>query len=161
MDTQNDFASLAERHMDMVYRIAFHDLGSPQDADDVTQEVFLRLLRADPRFESDAHARHWLVRVTLNECRRLRMAPWRRRVVPLAEYMDALRWEPLEQLEVLEAVMSLPRKYRVPLYLYYYEGCSTGEIAELLGRGPGAVRTQLARGRQQLKTILQEDWSDA
>ncbi len=160
MDTQNNFVSLAEGYMDMVFRIAFHDLGSAPDADDVTQEVFLRLLRAAPRFDSEAHAKHWLIRVTLNECRRLRLSPWRRRVVPLEERADAPRVELPEQKELLQAVAALPRKYRAPLYLHYYEGYSTDEVAELLGRRPGTIRTQLARGRQQLKNILQEDWSD-
>lgn len=158
MDTQNDFVSLAEQYMDMVFRIAFHDLGSASDADDVTQEVFLRLLRAAPRFDGEAHAKHWLIRVTLNECRRLRLSPWRRRVAPLPEPADA--GEVPEQKELLQAVMTLPRKYRAPLYLHYYEGYSTDEVAKLLGCSPGAIRTQLARGRQQLKNILQEDWSD-
>lgn len=160
MTDHENFTSLAERYMDMVYRIAFHDLRSPQDADDVTQEVFLRLLRTDAHFDSDCHAKHWLIRVTLNECKRLCRASWRRHTVPLTEYEETLHWETPEQSGLFQAVMSLPRKYRVPLYLYYYEGYSVNELAELLGRKVSTLQTQLARGREQLKHFLKEEWSN-
>lgn len=159
MMDQETFAALAEEHMDMVYRIAFHDLHSPQDADDVTQEVFLRLLRAAPEFDGADHAKHWLIRVTLNECRRLACSPWRRHTVPLTDCEAVPHWESPEQGELFQTVMGLPRKYRVPLYLYYYEGCRVNEIARLLRRSPSTVQTQLARGREQLKHILTEEWS--
>lgn len=153
---QQTFHALAEEYMDMVYRLAFHNLGSPHDADDVTQEVFLRLLRFGPEFESAGHARRWLIRVTVNECKRLIRSPWRRHTVALEDYAAALEWETPEQSELFQAVMALPLKYRAPVYLFYYEGLSTDEIARALNRSPSTVRTQLARAREQLKHILQE-----
>lgn len=160
MTEQTDFKLLAQRYMDMVYRIALHDLRSPQDADDVTQEVFLRLLRSGTRFSDEDHAKHWLIRVTVNECKRLAFSPWRRHTAPLEDFEHTLCWDTPEQSELYRSVMALPRKYRVPLYLYYYEDYSVNEIARLLERNPSTVQTQLARGRERLKHILKEEWSN-
>lgn len=157
MDKQT-FHALAEEYMDMVYRVAYNSLGSPHDADDVTQEVFLRLLRAKTEFESGKHVKHWLLRVTMNECRRLKCVPWRRHTVSLEGIEGTLQCELPEQSDLLRQVMSLPSKYRVPLYLFYYEELSTEEIARIINRKPSTVRTQLLRARQQLKDILEEEW---
>ena len=157
---QETFTLLADRYMDMVFRLARSWLRSPQDADDVTQEVFLRLLRSDIRFEGDEHARRWLARVTVNEARRLCRSPWRRRTVPLDEHQPEEKFNKEEQRALFDAVMELPGKYRVPLHLYYYEGYAVKEVAEMLGRSPSTVQTQLARAREQLKKKLKEDWSN-
>lgn len=146
--------------MDMVYRVAYNSLKNPHDADDVTQEVFLRLLRTDTEFTDQAHVKHWLLRVAVNECRRLACSPWRRRTVALEDYEATLQWETPQEPDMFRQVMALPAKYRVPLYLFYYEELSTQEIAGVLGRSPSTVRTQLARAREKLKTLLLEEWSD-
>lgn len=157
---QSTFARLADRYMDMVYRLACNYLRSPQDADDVTQETFLRLLRTNTAFESEEHVKRWLVRVAINEAKRLQCSPWRRHAAPLSGLEETPLFPDEEQRELFDAVMELPRKYRVPLYLYYYEGYAAKEVAVLLGRSPSTVQTWLARGREQLKTRLKEDWSD-
>ena len=77
------FSSLAERYMGLVYRVALNCVGRPADADDVTQNVMLRTLRSAPDFEGEEHTRRWLIRVTVNESRRLLTAPWCRRTVAL------------------------------------------------------------------------------
>lgn len=159
MDKQS-FHALAEEHMDMVYRVAYNSLVSPHDADDVTQEVFLRLLRSKTEFESGEHVKHWLLRVTINECRRLTRSPWRRHTVPLDSFEGTLQLETPEQSDLFRQVMALPKKYRVPLYLFYYEELSTEEIARIINRSPSTVRTQLYRARQQLKDTLEEEWSN-
>lgn len=96
----------------------------------------------------------------LNECKRLAMSPWRRHTEPLEEYAGTLTWETPEQSALFQTVMDLPRKYRVPLYLYYYEGYAVSEISAMLGRNPSTVQTHLARGREQLKHLFKEEWSD-
>lgn len=110
MMNQDTFSALADQYMDMVYRVAYHALRSPHDADDVTQEVFLRLLRAGPAFESETHAKHWLIRVTFNESKRLLCSPWRRHTTPLADYEASLSWETPEQEDLFQAVMNLPSR---------------------------------------------------
>ena len=78
MLSEEQFTSLAKTHMDMIFRLAFGCLKSKADADDVTQTVLLRLYKTDKAFESDAHVKHWLLRVTVNECKKLRRSPWNR-----------------------------------------------------------------------------------
>ena len=156
MLTNREFSALAERYLNLVYRVALNCVGNPADADDVSQNTMLRLLRQKEGFQSEDHARRWLIRVTVNESKRLLTAPWRRRTVALEELAAAIPSEHKEGQELLEAVLSLPRKYRLPLYLYYYEGYQVGEIGALLERRPSTVQTQLARGRELLKKQLTE-----
>lgn len=160
MKTQT-FQALAERYMDMVYRVAYNSLKNPHDADDVTQEVFLRLLRTDAEFDGEEHVKHWLLRVAVNESRRLAGSPWRRHTAALEDCAEVPQWDTPQESDMFTQVMALPAKYRVPLYLFYYEELTTQEIADVLGRSPSTVRTQLSRAREQLKTMLLEEWSDA
>ena len=147
------------RHRDMVFSLAYTYLRSAADADDVTQDVFVKLVRADKRFESDEHLRYWLVRVTINECKSLFRKPWRR-VEDIEDYAATLAMPSREHTDVLVNVMRLPERYRVPLALHYYGGFTTDEVAGLL-KIPGAtVRTRLARGRAKLKTLLEAEDND-
>ena len=156
MLTEQEFTQAAERYLDMVYRIALNWFRSPPDAEDVAQNAMLRLWRTDTDFQGDDHLRRWLARVTVNECKRLALHPWRSRTVALEEYAGPV-FEDQERRELYQAVMDLPGKYRVPVYLYYYEGYSVDEVGDLLGLKPSTVQTRLARGRQKLKTMLTEE----
>ena len=156
MLTEREFTEAAERFLDMVWRIALNWFKNPADAEDAAQNVMLRLWRTDTDFESWDHLRHWLARVTVNECKRLSLHPWRRRTVPLEEAPETA-FEDRERRELYEAVMALPAKYRLPLYLYYYEGYAVNEVGELLGLRPSTVQTRLARGREKLKKMLTEE----
>ena len=155
--TDQEFTACVQRYLDMVYRIALNWFGHPADAEDAAQNAMLRLLRTDTAFAGEDHLRHWLVRVTINECKRLSAAPWRRRTVPLESCREQPAFSSPERREVYQAVMALPGKYRVPLYLYYYEGCSVREIAQVMGLRESTVQTRLARGRETLKRQLTEE----
>ena len=158
MDEQR-FRGAVEYNRDMVFRVAYTYLRDAADADDVTQNVFYKLLTSDKGFATDAHLRNWLVRVTVNECRSLFRRPWRR-VEDIESYANQLQMPSEGHVHVFTTVMRLPERYRVPLVLHYYGGFSTDEVAEML-RVPGAtVRTRLARGRARLKTMLEGDGYD-
>lgn len=150
-----EFEPIARRYMDMVFRLAFSYMKSASDADDVTQNVLLRLLRNAKPFESEEHTRFWLVRVTVNECMRALCSPWRR-TGDIEEYANELHFETPEHSELFYAVMELPEKYRTAIYLYYYEDYSTDEIAQLTGTPAATVRTRLRRGRELLRAGLEE-----
>ena len=152
---KEQFTRIARKYMDTVYRIALNYMKSPDAADDITQEVFLRLLRSKTLFESEEHTRSWLIRVTINECKRDLASRWRR-VEPLEAYAEKLSFSSEENSETYRIVMRLPRKYRMVIYLHYYEGYSTAEIAQMLGSKQSTVCTQLERGRKLLKTMLLE-----
>lgn len=154
------FTAAAERYQNMVYRTALHALGSPQDADDAVQEVFLRLFRRKEPFEGEEHLRRWLLRVTVNCCRDVLKSPWRKRRVSWEELPETPVFDRPEQAALYREVMALPEKYRTVLNLFYYEELSVREIGELLGVGDSTVTTRLARARRRLKERLGEDWQD-
>ena len=156
MLTEREFTEAAERFLDMVYRIALNWFKNPADAEDAAQNVMLRLWRTDTDFESPDHLRHWLARVAVNECKRLSLHPWGSRTVPL-EGVGEPAFADEERRELYEAVMALAGKYRVPMYLYYYEGYAVNEVGEILGLKPSTVQTRLARGREKLKQMLTEE----
>ena len=141
-----DTRELFERYGDAVFRLAWSCTGSRQDAEDVTQTVFLKVLERRPDLEPGKE-RAWLFRVAVNECRSL----WRR--------LKLRRTEPLEEaLEpVLRQVMELKAGEREILYLIYYEGFSTRETASLLGISQTAVTTRLQRARKKLRERLEEE----
>lgn len=151
--------ALARCYGPAVFRLAYARTGSRTDAEDVMQEVFLRLLRARPEFSSEEHAKAWLLRVAANCANDLFRAPWRRREEPLTEGLSAPE-EP-ERGGVVEAVLALPPKYRAAVHLYYYEELSVEEIAEILGRRPGTVKSRLSRARALLRRYLMEEEQDA
>ena len=155
MLTEQEFHRAAERYLDMVYRIALNYFRHPQDAEDAAQEAMLRLWRADTDFEGEEHLRRFLVRVTLNVCRDFSRSPWRKRTVPLESCREPEFSTP-ERSELYQAVMALPAKYRLPLYLYYFEGYAVAEVGELLGLNPSTVQTRLARARAKLRQELEE-----
>ena len=154
------FYDLARRYKDMIFRIALNYFGSPFDAEDMVQETLMKLYTASPEFESERHAKHWLIRVTLNLCKNTVRSPWRRRTVSLDEAADVVTFDRPEQSELFQSVMGLPEKYRTALYLFYYEDLSVREIARLLNVKESAVTTRLSRARQMLKSQLLKEAAD-
>lgn len=135
-----------------VYRLAMVFLGRYADAEDVTQETFCRLLYRAPTFADENHRKRWLLHVAANLCRNQLKGFWRKRVTPLEDTVPAVA--PEEQ-NALNAVMSLPEQYKLPIHLYYYEGYSVAETAEILKLGQSAVKMRLKRGRELLKMELE------
>ena len=151
------FERIAGACGDTLYRVAFHAVGNRPDAEDVVQTVLLRLYERKEGFESEEHLKHWLLRVAVNESRKLLRAFWRRRVVALDEEWDAPAPSGEEGRELLSAVMALEPRYRVAVYLYYYEGCSVKEAAALMGAKESTVQTWLQRAREKLRAALGEE----
>ena len=154
--TDAAFEAAVERYGDTIFRLAYSYLKNRADAEDVMQETLLRLYRAGETFESPEHQRYWLVRVAVNECKKLLRSPWRRRTDPLEAAPETAVWDSPAQSELFQQVMALPTKYRAAIYLYYYEGYAVREIAALMGANPSTVQTWLMRARGQLKKNLKE-----
>ena len=146
--------ALARRYAGDVFRLAYARTGSRADAEDIMQEVFVRLLRAGPDFADRAHARAWLLRVAANCANDWFRAPWRRREGPLTDSLPAPEHE---DGGVVEAVLALPAKYRTAVHLYYYEELSVAEIAKITGKSESAVKSRLFRARAMLREALKED----
>ena len=154
-------AALAEQYAGMLYRLAYARTGSRADADDVFQEVFLAYFQSGKTFRDEEHRKAWLLRTTLNQCRRVTQSSWRKKTVPLSEREDApAAFSTPEENGVWQALSGLEEGYRLPLYLFYFQGLSTREIARVLSLGQGAVRMRLSRGREQLRQALKGDYFD-
>ncbi len=138
-------------YSDNLRRLAFTYVKSVHSAEDIVQDVFLTYLQKAPEFESAEYEKAWLLRVTINKSRNMLKTGWFRSRFELTEEVGYL---PPEQSQVLEAVMSLAEKYRLPIHLYYYEGYSIEEIATILDTNPATVGTRLARARGLLRQSL-------
>ena len=145
---------LLRAHGDSVLRCAYAYLRNRSDAEDVVQDTFLAYLRAAPSLDGPEHEKAWLLRVAANISKNRLKYNSRRRTDELAEGLAAEEREDLSF--VWEAVKSLPVKQRECVHLYYAEGFSTAEIAEILGRSESSVRSNLTRGRERLREILRE-----
>lgn len=155
-----DYRAAVERYRDMVWRVALNGTRHTQDAEDVTQEVFLRLFTTRKPFQGEAHLKHWLLRATVNRCRSLMASPWHARRAALEP--DEAAPDPAAQLggeerDLYDALRTLPAQARLALYLYYFEGLSTREMAGLLHCTQTAVTTRLQRARQALRRAMTEE----
>lgn len=160
-------AEKIERYADMLYKLAFSQMKNQQDAEDVIQEVFYQYIKNKKPFENEEHEKAWLIRVTLNACRKIWRSAWYKHSVPFTsvfvpqpEERDSETERKVlareQEQEVMQAVFKLSRKYREVIHLFYYEGMNIQEICEVTGRKTNTVTSQLTRGREQLKKTLKE-----
>lgn len=145
----------------LAYRVAFAQMKNRADAEDVAQEVFLRLLASEQVYESAEHEKAWMIRVTLNLCRDLLKSRWRNMQVALERVPERERASSglpyPEEDDTLWAVLALPANYKNCLYLFYYEDYSVREIAAILELPENTVKTNLRRGRERLKELLRRE----
>lgn len=156
MDYKQQAERLANTYADAILRLSYAYLKNTQDAQDVCQTVFLKLLERAPAFAGPDHEKAWIIRTTVNTCKDLLKSHWRKTTAPM-EAAAAVPAPEAEDGSLLAAVNLLPPKYRLVIYLYYFEGYSAQEIARLLGCPRTTVSTQLRRGREQLKPLLESE----
>lgn len=157
INNQNfDIEKVINTYSDMIYKIALTYCKNIYNAQDVTQEVLLKLVININKtsFESEEHLKAWIIRVTINQCKKLLISPWFQRTQPLD---DNISFTEQSHSELYQAVMRLPKMQRVSIHLFYYENYSTKEIAEALGKNESTVRSYLHRARVKLKSLLEED----
>lgn len=141
-------------YQDMIYRIALTYCKNSNDAKDVTQDVFLKYYVSTVHFESDEHIKAWLIKVAINQCKKLLISPWFQRTQPLDENIS---FNEQSNADLFNVIMKLPKSYRIVIHLFYYEGYSTKDIATMLNKKETTVRSSLLRARKKLKTMLEED----
>jgi RNA polymerase sigma-70 factor (ECF subfamily) len=125
------------------------------DAEDITQEVFIKLLEKRPDFKNGTHEKSWLIRVAINLSKdKLKSSYFKNTTSLEDDFVDTTQ----EDTDVIQAVLSLPVKYRSIVFLYYYENYSISEISNILNIKESTVGSQLSRGRKLLKSILKEDF---
>lgn len=149
--SKTEFERIMNLYGNDVYRLAMVKVRNTEDAKDIYQNVFLRFFHSDHNFESDAHIKAWLLKVTANASIDFLRSIWHTKVGVLDKeipYMDEDdRW-------IWNEVGKLPAKFRVAVHLFYYEGYSTEEIAEIMGEKPVTIRSRLNRARKMLKERL-------
>ena len=146
--------ALLDRHGESILRLAYSYLHNQSDAEDILQDTLIQYLRTSPTLESPAHEKAWLLRVAGNLSKNLLRAQGYRQADQLEETLVAQEREDLSY--VWDAVKALPVPYREAIHLYYYEGYSTAQIAQVLGQKEATVRSRLKRGREKLKPLLEE-----
>ncbi len=144
------------RNVKMVYKICLTYLKNVSDAEDETANVFLAYLRKPQVFENREHEKAWFIISAKNRCKNVLKSFWKIRRVDIENLPESLT-ENDEDNALLEELFKLKEKYRIVLYLHYYEGYKTEEIANLLGINPNTVRTRLVKARKDLKHILKEE----
>jgi RNA polymerase sigma factor, sigma-70 family len=137
-----------------IYRLVYSYTKNRFDADDITQNVFIKLYNNFQSFDDREHIKKWLIVVAVNECKNHFSSAWKRKIFPLSEKEENIHIVDGTNNIVLEAVLNLPKKYRLVVHLYYYEGYKIKEIASILKEKETTIQTRLARARTILKEII-------
>jgi len=152
-----DFGQIYHAHADAVYRVCMMYLKNVHDAEDATQETFVKLIKKRPDLASQEHQKAWLIVTAGNICKnKLRNRKVRSLFLQNTAKRDTYTDTPLQD-ETLQLILGLPPNIKMSLYLYYYEGYSSHQIADLMGKSDAAVRKYLQQGRQALKETLKEE----
>ena len=154
MRTNAEIERVVNEYATMLLRVAYSQLNNRAEAEDTVQEVLLKYMEKAPIFQSEEHEKAWLLRVTVNHCKNHLASAWFRKRADLDEGIPALD---NAELEVVSAGAALPAKYRAVVHLYYFEGYSTKEIAEILHSRPNTVSSRLSRARALLAKALKEE----
>lgn len=155
--TDKEIAAVYERRRHMLYRICFAYMKTPADAEDAVQETFFRFIQAAPRFESAEHEKAWLIRAASNLCKN-ELKRRGRKAENIEDHFELAGDGGVPTNDVLQAVLDLPDKYKTVIYLYYYEGYSGPEIAEILRKPQSTVRNHLREARGLLRERLGDDF---
>lgn len=142
-------SEIYERHSGMVYRLCLSYMKNEEDALDAVQNTFYRMIQTGQQFDSVEHEKAWLIVTASNICKNVLKHWWRKRVSIQEDYGG--KTGETSDRELLMVVFNLPRQYRVAIYLYYYEGYSSSEIAKFMGKSDATVRWYLMKGRELLK----------
>jgi len=157
--SRENFEEIYDTYVNMVYRICFTYLKNTADTEDMVQNTFIKLLEQSDSFQSKDHVKAWLIVTAGNLCKNHLKHWWSKRA-PAEDWNLPVFMEDEETKEVMDALWQIPEKYRIALYLVYFEGYKSKESSEMLGKSHSTVRTHLERGRESLKIILGGDFID-
>lgn len=156
--TKQSFETYFKENYSLVYRVAFTQMKGHADAEDVLQEVFIRLLKYQPHFDCTEHEKAWFIRTTINICKDVIKSKWHSTTVSIDKIPESekeyFHLPYVQEDETLWEVLELPEKYKNCLYFFYYEDYSIKEIANILKIPENTVKTNLKRGREMLKDAI-------
>ena len=154
--SREEIEAIYRRQFKLVYQICLVLMKNVSDAEDAAQTVFRKVVERGEPFRDPEHERAWLIVTARNECRD-QLKHWWRRCREEASALDTLTWEQPEDASIWEQVAALPEKHRLVLFLHYYQGYTTDEIAGLLKENPSTVRSRLVQARKKLKLRLEAE----
>lgn len=146
------FVEVYSRQVDTVYRVCYSFMKNKADTEDMVQETFLKLLSSKKKFDNERHEKAWLIVTASNLCKD-NLKKWWRKNENIEDFLD-IAAEPSQEDSILEVILQLPNDYKDAVYMYYYEGYSTVEIAEHLKCPESTVRSRLMRARKQLQSMM-------
>ncbi len=149
-------AELLGMYSEIVYRLAYSRTQNRHDAEDITQDVFLKYIKSAPRFNCEEHRKAWLLKVTVNASKSLVTSAWVRRRANIDD-AENMKVDFSQKNELYYTVIKLPQKYRIVVHLFYYEQLSVLQISELLNRKESTIKSQLFRARKMLRKLLEEE----
>lgn len=147
---EKQISEIYERNVDMVYRLCFSYLKNREDALDAVQNTFYQMMRTKKEFDNGEHEKAWLIVTASNICKNMLKHWWRKRV-SIQESDSLMAGESQRDRELMMVILKLPLQYRIPVYLYYYEGYNSAEIGKIMGKSDATVRWYLSKGRELLK----------
>lgn len=154
----DDFiAKAVNEYSDTIYRVALNITKNKDDAFDVCQEVFVRLIKNKHKIKNAEHLKAWLLRTAVNCAKSSKTSAYARSCVPLDDIAEQGVTDTTTDKTLFESVMSLPPKYSAVIYLFYYEDLKISEIAKILDITQSAVKSRLVRGRNALKEIIEKE----
>lgn len=148
------FSDMYEKYAKSVYGVCLLYLKNKDDAEEAVTESFIRLMENKTDFENDNHAKAYLMKISVNICKNILKSAWKRNVIHDEDVLMYMTTE--EEKGLMEEVLELPPRYRMIIYMHYYEGYKAQEIANILNISLSAVLSRLSRGRKKLKDILTE-----
>lgn len=149
---KREFTEVYYRHVDAVYRVCYSFMKNKADTEDMVQETFLRLLSSRKEFENERHEKAWLIVTASNVCKDT-LKKWWRKTENIEDFLD-IAAEPKQEDSLLEVILQLPEDAKDAVYMYYYEGYTTVEIAEFLHCPESTVRSRLMRAKKKLQVML-------
>ena len=152
----DEIETILTTYGDMLFRICLVMLGNSSDAEDAIQETMLTYLQKAPVFRDAEHQKAWLLRTTINECKMYLRYYWNSKRVEFPGEWEFADYDIVQDHTLLDSVLSLPRKYREAIHLYYYEELTIKEIAVILEKKESTIKTYLRRGKQLLKRNLEK-----
>ena len=157
MRSEAEINRAVDEYSDMIRRLCMLHLKNYADTEDIFQTVFLKYALSSVEFENREHEKAWLIRVTINACKDLLKSFFRKRTVSIDQVINQAAPAAQDHRDVLEAVLSLPKKYKDVVYLHFYEGYTAPQISKILGKNVNTVYTLLTRSKKILKTKLGGD----
>ncbi|MBQ9531059.1 MAG: sigma-70 family RNA polymerase sigma factor [Eubacterium sp.] len=154
----DEFIYAVKRNSNRLYLIALTFTKNHYDAEDIVQNTFLKLMKQNKTFESEKHMDNWLTAVCINESKDYLKSFFRKNSTSLEDAKELYTFDKPKDFDLFTAVMSLPKKERTVIHLFYYEDLSIKEIAVVMKISESSVGTRLHRARKHLKEILGDEW---